>query len=419
MGLLEYGPGANAFVQAFYGGRNARRAQAEKAQEMEMSRRRLALEEQYKEAMIKNMLWQQQQAQAKAEQEAEDRRLAQEKMAAYQSDLMNAPVMAAMPGLMQSGAVGAGSSDPRALAMAARGQLQGQAMPTAEQVALISMRHGDPKPYMDLATKEKKEPPFVAALRQASANGTISDQGLAILNKIDGGDTPLYQRKPDKPDTKETWGEPTEMNIGGKKALVQKSSHGQIKPVLQDVSTTIINHTDAIKSGVEEEKKRTKYVADTARLEETISGLSRLGGFAKQLREHKGLAGITGLRGIVPNIPGSNAANAYALLNTIKSQVAANVLQTMRNNSKTGGALGQVSERELDLLENNLAALDQAQDYKSFKNALKAIEDFANGASNRANAAYNSMWGEAVKQPESGNSKPKRMTYNPATGRIE
>lgn len=39
--------------------------------------------------------------------------------------------------------------------------------------------------------------------------------------------------------TEETWGEPYAMSVGGKKAMVQKSSRGQIRPVVQDVSTTV------------------------------------------------------------------------------------------------------------------------------------------------------------------------------------
>lgn len=38
---------------------------------------------------------------------------------------------------------------------------------------------------------------------------------------------------------KETWSEPFAMSVGGKKAMVQKSSSGQIRPVIQDVSTTV------------------------------------------------------------------------------------------------------------------------------------------------------------------------------------
>jgi len=37
----------------------------------------------------------------------------------------------------------------------------------------------------------------------------------------------------------ETWGTPELMTVGGKKAMVQKSSRGQVRPVLQDNSTTV------------------------------------------------------------------------------------------------------------------------------------------------------------------------------------
>lgn len=40
-----------------------------------------------------------------------------------------------------------------------------------------------------------------------------------------------------------TWSEPFVANVGGKKALVQQSSTGQIKPVIEDKSTTIINRS--------------------------------------------------------------------------------------------------------------------------------------------------------------------------------
>lgn len=40
-------------------------------------------------------------------------------------------------------------------------------------------------------------------------------------------------------ETKETWGAPEPMTIGGKTAMVQKSSTGQVRPVIQDTSTTV------------------------------------------------------------------------------------------------------------------------------------------------------------------------------------
>jgi len=100
-------------------------------------------------------MWQQQQAQAQAAQQAEDRQLAQTKAAAYQSDLMNAPVASNMPGLMQSGAVGGGSSDPRALQQVAGGTMPGMNQPGAMDYARIAARHGDPTHIIGLQKAEE------------------------------------------------------------------------------------------------------------------------------------------------------------------------------------------------------------------------------------------------------------------------
>lgn len=115
--------------------------------------------------------------------------------------------------------------------------------------------------------------------------------------------------------------------------------------------------------------------------------VDRLAAAANELKTHPGLAGITGIRGAIPNIPGSQAANAEAKLNTLKSQTAFSVLQNMRNNSKTGGALGQVSERELSLLEANLGALDKAQSKEEFEKSLQQIITYAEQAKERGRRA--------------------------------
>lgn len=47
----------------------------------------------------------------------------------------------------------------------------------------------------------------------------------------------------------------------------------------------------------------------------------------------------------------------------------------MRAASKTGGALGQVSDREGQLLQSSLGALDQGQSPKAFREQLDKIEE--------------------------------------------
>ena len=101
--------------------------------------------------------------------------------------------------------------------------------------------------------------------------------------------------------------------------------------------------------------------------------LDRLGQAANDLKNHPGLGRITGVMSLLPNVPGNDAANAAAKLDTIKSQIAFNVLQSLRSMSKTGGALGQVSDKEEAMLSNNLAALDAKQGTPEFKKALDNI----------------------------------------------
>lgn len=134
---------------------------------------------------------------------------------------------------------------------------------------------------------------------------------------------------------------------------------------------------------------------DTATLQESQSALDRLATETNRLLNHPGLSKTTGLMSIVPlagglaTVPGTDAANFKAGLDTLKSQIGFSVLQQMRNNSKTGGALGQVSDRENTLLQQNLAALDRAQSETEFKAALSRIMEYTEGAKGRLRNAYN------------------------------
>lgn len=146
---------------------------------------------------------------------------------------------------------------------------------------------------------------------------------------------------------------------------------------------------EAIPGGPADLKMQGAFNQDTAALTGGIGAMDRLATAANEAMNHPGLAGVTGLRGALPNIPGSAAADAQAKLNTLKSQVAFGVLQDMRNNSKTGGALGAVSDAEGKRLEANLAALENAQSYEQMKESLKKIIDYTSGAKDRLQGAFN------------------------------
>lgn len=89
----------------------------------------------------------------------------------------------------------------------------------------------------------------------------------------------------------------------------------------------------------------------------------------------------------IPMFARSDAFRDYAgQLDTLKANIAFNELSAMREASKTGGALGQVSERELSLLENSLGGLKMTQTPAQVQSELRKID------------ASLARWQEAVQQ---------------------
>lgn len=152
---------------------------------------------------------------------------------------------------------------------------------------------------------------------------------------------------------------------------------------------TMAGNLEAIPGGPADLKLQGAFNGDTAALTGSVSSFDRLASAANEVLNHPGLDGITGWRGKIPNIPGSDAANAEALLGTLKSQVGFGVLQDMRNNSKTGGALGSVSDAEGKRLEANLAALDKAQSPEQYRAQLKKIVEYSEQAKGRLRESFN------------------------------
>lgn len=81
-----------------------------------------------------------------------------------------------------------------------------------------------------------------------------------------------------------------------------------------------------------------------------------------------------GVGSLLSKIPGSSAANVSAELSSVAANVAFQALQAMREASKTGGALGQVSERELDLLSAVEGSIRQNQSPDNLRKNLLLIK---------------------------------------------
>jgi len=73
------------------------------------------------------------------------------------------------------------------------------------------------------------------------------------------------------------------------------------------------------------------------------------------------------------NIGGSPSADVRGLLNTVGAKAAFDRLQRMREESPTGGALGGIAVKELELLRDSVASLDPNQSDEQFQGQMDQI----------------------------------------------
>jgi len=77
---------------------------------------------------------------------------------------------------------------------------------------------------------------------------------------------------------------------------------------------------------------------------------------------------------VMKHFPGSNASDVKSSIQTVVSSVGFDRLQAMRDASPTGGALGQVSERELSQLNASIANLEQSQGGPQFRDNVRIVK---------------------------------------------
>lgn len=142
----------------------------------------------------------------------------------------------------------------------------------------------------------------------------------------------------------------------------------------------------------------------------------------------------TGLIGSqLRKVPGTDAYAMNAMLDPIRAGIGFNELQEMRMASPTGGALGQVAVRELELLYNVLGNLDPNQDSATVRQTVKQMkqhlttiqQDFEKANAEVARAAAMSAPTPSPEAsggttPSAGGASSGRVRYvrDPATGKL-
>jgi hypothetical protein len=146
----------------------------------------------------------------------------------------------------------------------------------------------------------------------------------------------------------------------------------------------------------------------------TADSLQRVIDAANRVKTHPGLSRATGTMTYFPSMRGGDAAGAEAEIATLKGQVAVQALTAMREASKTGGAVGNVTEKEWPILESQIAALDNMkQGTKQYKEQLDRVINHSKAAMARLRQAYQQTYGAPPELPPPSESQPINRSNDP------
>lgn len=215
-----------------------------------------------------------------------------------------------------------------------------------------------------------------------------TDQGFTYFPKTPGASAPVGTGVKGKPPTSIL------MTPYQQESLNIRKDDTQERQRLAQENIDIKKENQEERVRQNEEKKLEKYTQDSSSKQSLNDSLDNLANSARDLLNAPGLSRISGILGKVLDIPGSDASVARAKLETLKNQVGMNALQAMRDASKTGGALGQVSDFENRMLQNSLTPLQNEKlDEKELRKSLQGVIDYTEKAKGRVANAFRSHWG--------------------------
>lgn len=271
-------------------------------------------------------------------------------------------------------------------------------------------------------------------------NGHTELAGMVSQGMISGADAIREARKPQKaPESYQdafgvhrdkTTGEPLPGQMSGNAAAAggapQTPQAVQMQLNQQKIEEAERAKQNKLRTG-QDQALRTIQRVDRAQGTLDDAELDTFGEVANPLN-WLGLAGdknsALGFPGLLNSwIRGSNARDFRADLETIRSNLGFDKLQQLRDNSPTGGAVGQVSNFENLLMQAVVANLDTAQSQAQLEENLQIIRDLYrdiyNGTSTMESLAdYESRITKAGGSVTDA-GETKRYRFNPQTGQIE
>jgi len=188
-------------------------------------------------------------------------------------------------------------------------------------------------------------------------------------------------------------GQTINVNIPGQGDVVDVGKPEAGAAIVRDPKTGKLSY-QAIEGGpvaneaADKTKRESAQKATTAQTANIVS--EDIGRFRNLLENESWYNPVTGVTGsVASNIPGTARADAEALKTTIAANIGFDRLQAMREASKTGGALGAISEREMKQLESVKGSIELSQSKEQLLKNLDRLDKIYSKILEKASAYPN------------------------------
>jgi hypothetical protein len=165
---------------------------------------------------------------------------------------------------------------------------------------------------------------------------------------------------------------------------------------IEDKVKTAGSTTTAEKTAAAEVTKSYDKNPEYATLLKLTDDLDRMGILADTLRTDPNLKNAIGPWDSRMPTLFAKTGDIEARIENLKTLTGFNTLASMRGASKTGGALGAISDKENEMLQNAIAALASLnQSEKGYKEQLQKVKDFVAASKQRYIDAFKAQYPDA------------------------
>lgn len=162
-------------------------------------------------------------------------------------------------------------------------------------------------------------------------------------------------------------------------SIVKVDGYGN-PSVVQAPPTMNVAQTQKIAERARKEKQSLN--ASNAKIDDSVKLVDSI------LAGKSDFGGVTGMGRLGAKIPGTDWADLEAKIERLRGRSAFAELQEMRANSPTGGALGAIAVRELELLQNAATQLQNSQSPEALEQSLIDYRRTLIESKKRMNQAY-------------------------------